>query len=254
MNRENRLWYGTATVALALGLAAGPLAGDGAAATPAAVSRPAAEDSMRGAAPSPRGRRIVVSVEKRMLWLIQGKDTLFSAPVAVGRTVDFTYKGKTYHWETPKGKRRVLKKKTDPVWRPPSWHYYEKASYRGLEVVEMEPGERYELSDGSYLEIRGDQVGRVNTRGQWWAWTPGKEIIFDGKIFIPPFGTAQREVPKALGTHAFYIGDGYLIHGTHEYNRDSIGRYASHGCIRMYNEDVRKLFEMVDVGTAVIII
>jgi lipoprotein-anchoring transpeptidase ErfK/SrfK len=44
-----------------------------------------------------------------------------------------------------------------------------------------------------------------------------------------------------------YIG----FHGTP--NRESVGRAASHGCIRMYNEDVRELYEIVTPGTAVIV-
>lgn len=39
------------------------------------------------------------------------------------------------------------------------------------------------------------------------------------------------------------------FHGTP--NRESIGTAASHGCVRMYNEDVRKLYERVEVGTPV---
>lgn len=42
-----------------------------------------------------------------------------------------------------------------------------------------------------------------------------------------------------------YIG----FHGTP--NEESVGTAASHGCIRMYNQDVMALFEMVDVGTRV---
>ena len=41
------------------------------------------------------------------------------------------------------------------------------------------------------------------------------------------------------------------IHGTkHE---DKIGTAASHGCVRMRNEDVIELFEMIDEGTPVVI-
>ena len=41
------------------------------------------------------------------------------------------------------------------------------------------------------------------------------------------------------------------IHGTkHE---DKIGTAASHGCVRMRNEDVIELFELVDEGTPVVI-
>ena len=39
------------------------------------------------------------------------------------------------------------------------------------------------------------------------------------------------------------------FHGTP--NRASVGQAASHGCIRMYNEDVRELFSQVKVGTIV---
>ncbi|WP_375479878.1 L,D-transpeptidase [uncultured Nostoc sp.] len=42
------------------------------------------------------------------------------------------------------------------------------------------------------------------------------------------------------------------FHGT--YKRDSVGKAISHGCVRMYNEDVRKLFEMVTIGTPVIVV
>jgi len=55
-----------------------------------------------------------------------------------------------------------------------------------------------------------------------------------------------------LGTRAIYLNaPGIRIHGT--YNSSSIGTYASHGCIRMYIEDSEELFDVVDMGTRVII-
>jgi lipoprotein-anchoring transpeptidase ErfK/SrfK len=56
-----------------------------------------------------------------------------------------------------------------------------------------------------------------------------------------------------MGTRALYITAPGLIriHGTT--SPDSIGRYASHGCIRMHNEQVEELFDLVPVGTKVII-
>jgi len=39
------------------------------------------------------------------------------------------------------------------------------------------------------------------------------------------------------------------IHGTNQ--EDLIGQPVSHGCVRMRNEDIIKLFEMVTVGTPV---
>jgi lipoprotein-anchoring transpeptidase ErfK/SrfK len=56
-----------------------------------------------------------------------------------------------------------------------------------------------------------------------------------------------------MGTRAIYIDAPGLIriHGTPD--PESVGRYASHGCIRMHNEDVEQLFDMIDVGQHVII-
>lgn len=52
---------------------------------------------------------------------------------------------------------------------------------------------------------------------------------------------------------AFWTDGNNMIgfHGTP--NRESVGQAASHGCIRMYNEDVRELYDMVGVGTPVIV-
>lgn len=57
-----------------------------------------------------------------------------------------------------------------------------------------------------------------------------------------PYGT------RWLGLSAL----GYGIHGTN--NPASIGTASSNGCIRMYNEDVESLFNLVNVGTPVRII
>jgi lipoprotein-anchoring transpeptidase ErfK/SrfK len=68
-------------------------------------------------------------------------------------------------------------------------------------------------------------------------WYGPKKIVAPGKD--NPLGT------RWLGLSAA----GYGIHGT---NRpDSIGRAASHGCIRMRNADVEELFELVKLGVTV---
>ncbi|HJS27395.1 MAG TPA: L,D-transpeptidase family protein, partial [Actinomycetota bacterium] len=47
-----------------------------------------------------------------------------------------------------------------------------------------------------------------------------------------------------LGTRALYLNaPGIRIHGT--YSADSIGTYASHGCVRMFLEDSEELYELV---------
>jgi lipoprotein-anchoring transpeptidase ErfK/SrfK len=46
-------------------------------------------------------------------------------------------------------------------------------------------------------------------------------------------------------------GGDYAIHGTN--NPGSIGGFVSHGCIRMYNQDVTDLYDRVGIGTPVIV-
>lgn len=197
------------------------------------------------------GERIVVSRELKRLWLLDGDSVIMNAPVAVGRDTIFRYEGRAYDFSTPTGEWRVLGKETDPLWVPPDWHYFEKAVEQDLEVVQLSNDQRVQLSDSTAIEVRGAEVGRVNRFGNWWPFTPGSEIIFDGKIFIPPFGSPQRQIPKILGTHRLILGDGYLIHGTPE--EDSIGEEASHGCVRMFNRDVERLYGLVGEGTPVFI-
>ena len=88
----------------------------------------------------------------------------------------------------------------------------------------------------------------VTVKGQ----TPeGKEIMANGNIIIPPYGTRQRKYKGVLGTFRLNLGDGYALHGTDDPN--SIGRSVSHGCVRLRNEDIETLFNIVPVGTPVYI-
>jgi len=53
-----------------------------------------------------------------------------------------------------------------------------------------------------------------------------------------------------LGEFALHLGwPSYLIHGTNK--PDAVGRDVSHGCIRLYPEDIDRLFHEVAVGTPV---
>ncbi|SNZ06490.1 Lipoprotein-anchoring transpeptidase ErfK/SrfK [Persephonella hydrogeniphila] len=55
-----------------------------------------------------------------------------------------------------------------------------------------------------------------------------------------------------LGVRAMRLGNTeYLLHGTSK--RFGIGMKVSHGCIRMYNRDVVRLFDIVNKGTKVVI-
>jgi lipoprotein-anchoring transpeptidase ErfK/SrfK len=200
-----------------------------------------------------RGTKITVSTNERRLRLIAGIDTLLDVPVAVGMNKNFVFEGKTFRFTTPTGVRKVRAKATEPVWTPPQWHYMEKAASRGLQLVRLKPADTVQLEDGSQLVTVDGQVGRVNQNGFFWAFTPGIEIIFDGKIFMPPMSTAQRRVPDALGPYKLDMGGGYLIHGTNVYTEDSIGSAVSHGCVRMKNDDLDRLYHLVEVGVPVFI-
>lgn len=56
-----------------------------------------------------------------------------------------------------------------------------------------------------------------------------------------------------LGTHALMLSEkGYLIHGTNK--QFGVGMPVSHGCFRMYNEDISRFVYQVDKGTPVQIV
>lgn len=47
-------------------------------------------------------------------------------------------------------------------------------------------------------------------------------------------------------------GRTYGIHGNN--NPDTVGKYVSRGCVRMYEEEVQQLFDRVPIGTKVLIV
>jgi L,D-transpeptidase ErfK/SrfK len=56
-----------------------------------------------------------------------------------------------------------------------------------------------------------------------------------------------------LGSHCLELSPGdYRIHGTHQ--PWGVGRLVSHGCIRLYPEDITELYKLVPVGTPVEIV
>ncbi len=56
-----------------------------------------------------------------------------------------------------------------------------------------------------------------------------------------------------LGRHVLRLGmPGYLIHGTNK--PDGVGMRVSHGCVRLYPEDIEFLYENVPIGAKVTIV
>ena len=65
---------------------------------------------------------------------------------------------------------------------------------------------------------------------------------------LPEFMPSGPDNP--LGTHALYLDwPSYRIHGTSDTRK--IGRQSSSGCIGLYNEQIKQLFDWVDIGTPV---
>ncbi|MCX7418715.1 MAG: L,D-transpeptidase family protein [Planctomycetia bacterium] len=67
----------------------------------------------------------------------------------------------------------------------------------------------------------------------------------DGKVF------SGNDPKNPLGKFWLDLGESYGIHGTIEPN--SIGKAESRGCIRLINEDVAEIYDILDVSSEVII-
>jgi L,D-transpeptidase ErfK/SrfK len=69
--------------------------------------------------------------------------------------------------------------------------------------------------------------------------------------------TLEAVVPPGpdnpMGSRALYLGwPTYAIHGTNK--PYGVGRRLSSGCVRMYPEDVEELYELVEIGTKVMVV
>ena len=195
--------------------------------------------------------RVVISLEDRQLWALIGGDTLLGVPVAVSMDENFSYAGRAWRFETPRGIRKVIQKKENPVWIPPDWHYAEVARRHDLELATMNHG-KTRISNGRWLEVRDKVIGLFDPDLVEWEPLPvDEEIVFDGKLFIPPMGTLNRRIEGELGFFALDLGNGILLHGTP--HKMSIGQAVTHGCIRLHDEDIQWLHDMIPVGARVYI-
>jgi hypothetical protein len=199
---------------------------------------------------------LVVSIEDHRLWYKQGDSVLFTTQVATGsgKVLDAAGGQSRWKFETPRGRLVVQSKEEDPAWIPPDWHFVEMARKRGLGIVRLNRGQSIAANDGSVITVEGTDMVRKYRDGRIVPIEPGvegREVVAGGNIVIPPFGTNQRKYKGVLGTHRLNMGDGYALHGTDQ--PESIGRSVSHGCVRLRNEDIEMLYQMVPVGTPVFI-
>ena len=81
-------------------------------------------------------------------------------------------------------------------------------------------------------------------------WSPTPEMKQRNPEW-PDFVPAGPDNP--LGTHALWLSwQYYRIHGTHDTRK--IGRKSSNGCIGLYNEHIKMLYDWTKVGTQVLLI
>lgn len=218
-------------------------------ATAALLLGPVAGGAQVRGEPAERGLRLVISVEERRLWALVDGDTLLEASVAVGSGATLEYAGRRWRFETPPGVHRVLRKDSLPVWVPPDWHYYEAAARTGLAVRRLPADRPVPLADGRRLVVRGGVVGVVDPDSGFVPLPADEEIVFDGALFIPPLGTANRRISGELGRYRLALEDGISLHGTPW--QESLGKAATHGCVRLSDADVAWLYRFVPVGTPV---
>lgn len=96
------------------------------------------------------------------------------------------------------------------------------------------------IQNGNLVKSYPVAVGKPETPTPLGDWTIVEKQMNPGGAF----GTRWMRLSCPWG--------GYGIHGTN--NPNSIGKAASHGCVRMNNQDVNALYDLVDLGTPVKII
>jgi len=130
----------------------------------------------------------------------------------------------------------------------------------GTVVVKTNQRRLYYVLDATHAIVYPVGVGRAGM-----AWTGTARI--DGKYIKPAWSPpadiarANPRLPKVIpggsprnpmGAAALTLSGGeYAIHGTND--PGSIGGFVSHGCIRMYNQDVLDLYQRVSLLTRVVV-
>ena len=216
------------------------------------------------------GQTIIVSTAENKLYVRQGGQTTFEAICSTGKGTKLAIDGHTWVFETPIGKLRVVSKEENPEWVPPDWHYIEEARKSGMRVVHLQPGQSIDArtgdpagnrSEGVWSWFGGSRSGGVlkvkgNTvveddGGSERELPEGKLIVAGDALVIPPVNTRQRHFKGVLGNYRIELGDGYGIHGTDQ--PEKLGQSVSHGCVRLGDADIAKLYAMTNVGDTVII-
>jgi len=117
-------------------------------------------------------------------------------------------------------------------------------------------------SSGSYtmLQTSGNKKWIFKTpKGKYWihgkttnpVWKrPDWSFVEEGSP-IPSKDDFSRYEYGVLGDYALALGDGYMIHGT-IYKR-FLGMPVTHGCVRLNDEDLKVIFNTLNIGSKVYI-
>lgn len=117
------------------------------------------------------------------------------------------------------------------------------------------------VGKGGFLldKVTGRRWQFVTPRGQFEVqdkfanpiWHKPDWAFVEDHQLIPPPDDPKRNVQGELGAFVFNLGDGYLIHGTP--NENLLGHAVSHGCVRLGADDLKKLYDLIPIGTRVYI-
>ena len=165
--------------------------------------------------------------------------------------------------ETPRPQHGVIKQSRGPSIDPaflPTTVSYSSRYAPGTIVIDTEEKYLYYVQSGGTAKRYGVGVGRpgfqwagthrVSMKREWPGWTPPPQMR-KRQPELPAYMPGGPENP--LGARAMYLGNTlYRIHGSNA--PWTIGHEVSSGCIRMRNEDVIELYEMVNVGTRVVVL
>lgn len=115
-------------------------------------------------------------------------------------------------------------------------------------VVSLEDRKLALVEDGEVKKVYAVAVGKSSTPSPVGTFTIQRRVKnpvyqHEGKVVQP--GPSNPVGTRWMGLSV----KGYGIHGTNE--PKSIGKAASHGCIRMARKDLEQMYEMVHVGDTV---
>jgi len=104
------------------------------------------------------------------------------------------------------------------------------------------------IQDGRVVKVYPVAVGKASTPSPRGGFHISSHV--EHPTWYQPGKVVKPGPANPLGTRWMGLGyHGYGIHGTNM--PLSIGKAASHGCIRMRNRDVEELFNLVEVGDPV---